>query len=462
MSFTSFMKSQQNEDLAPEVYQRMYDQYHLNYLQDFSESFFKASMVEEWFQDRYNPIRIHSLEQATAARASVESAVIKASLEAQPVETVRAMSLDPSAAAAMPDRKRAQSVSTADVVPTSEEMVAVEATETSVAAAPSVPLATRHISGHMGNTLYVSGIHACCTKIALQNAVTAALTASATEANNTAGAVVPDRVVLAQPVWTSSDGIDKFERFAWIVFPTPEAAKIAQRLLSALRVDVYAPLDPDQREPVIAFTFTVHARPHVPKQYYEKNEFSSHHLRVQVDMVRAFELASLLDEERDVPAEQRLAVLLESPAVVEACTKATNKLDVAIAYLRRVHLLAFYGARRFRDESQLLSFSPTVSLRLKEYVPAPLPLEPAAAGTMEAEVDASTADESTSAPSIGTKRKQRDEMEEDGEEAVVAEGETPAPAVVVEGGMEVEGAAPVVKPPAPPAKRFPQVPLNNP
>lgn len=34
----------------------MYDQYHLLYLQDFSDSFFKATMVEEWFQDRYNPI----------------------------------------------------------------------------------------------------------------------------------------------------------------------------------------------------------------------------------------------------------------------------------------------------------------------------------------------------------------------------------------------------------------------
>ena len=418
----------------------MYDQYNMVYLQDFSEAFFNASMVDEWFQDRYNPIRIHNQEQTLIPRAATESAAIAASLFAQPAETVKAMCLDPHVNTAS-DRKRAQSVSASDGT-------ASASTDEISEDVPSVPLATRHITGHIDRTLYISGIHACCTKLALQNAVTAAL-ALGSEA---AAAVVPapDRIVMAQPVWTSTDGIDKFERFAWIVMPTAESAKAALSLLSNLRVDVHAPLDPDQREPIIAATFTVHARPHHPKPFFEKNEFCSHHLRVQADLVRALELASLLDEEREVPTELRLAVLIDAPAVVEACVKPTDRLDVAIAYLRRVHLLNFYGARKFQDESQLLSQAPSVFARMKDYIPAP-PLEDSAAdATMEEEAPA---EETVAA--VGSKRKQRDEDdEEEGQEEGQEEGGVVA-------GMEVEGAAPAVAPRTA-VKRAPHVSLSNP
>lgn len=453
MSFKNFVASQP-DNLTPDAFQRMYDQYHAKYLQDFSDAFLKASIVEEWFQDRYNPIRVHNQEKATTARASVESAAIKASLLAQPLDTVKAMCLDPSTAPERSDRKRAQSVSAPaeEAAEPQPDLADASAMESST----SVPLTGRHLAGHDDRTLYISGLHACCTKAALHNSIIAALALGNSDPAATATVPAPERVIMAQPVWTSSDGVDKFERFAWVVMPTVESAKLAQKLLADLRVDVMAPIDPEQREPVVALSFIVHARPHIPKQFFEKNEYCGHHARVQADLGRATELAALLDELRDVPSEHRLASVLEEPAVVEALVKPTDKLDVTIAYLRRVHLLNYYGARRFRDESQLLSYAPSVFLRAKEYTPAPVAVE----GAMEEE-----AVEEAPAPSIGSKRKHRDEEDEEEEEgqAVTSEAETTDAAesasAPAQDGMEVESApaAPVKA-----AKKFPAVPTSNP
>jgi hypothetical protein len=52
MTFKSFMQVQ-SDDLPPEVFQKRYEEYNLNYLVDFSDAFFKASVGEEWFQDRW-------------------------------------------------------------------------------------------------------------------------------------------------------------------------------------------------------------------------------------------------------------------------------------------------------------------------------------------------------------------------------------------------------------------------
>lgn len=208
MSFKSFMQAQ-HDDLPPEVFQRMYDQYHLLYLQDFSDSFFKASVVEEWFQDRYNPIRIYSLEEASAARAVTESAAMKASLVAHPTASVKAMCLDPPP---NPNRKRAPTISDAAAVApedAAEEHKPAEATNDMVTeenqAASNVLIATKHLPGHEDRTLYISGIHAGCTKTSLETAINSALAV----VDET---LVAERIIIAQPVWTNTHGVDKFER----------------------------------------------------------------------------------------------------------------------------------------------------------------------------------------------------------------------------------------------------------
>ena len=44
----------------------------------------------------------------------------------------------------------------------------------------------------------------------------------------------------------------------------------------------------------------------------------------------------------------------------EALKYPTDKLDISIGYLRRVHFVTFYGAKRYRDEAHMLSVAPSV------------------------------------------------------------------------------------------------------
>ena len=44
----------------------------------------------------------------------------------------------------------------------------------------------------------------------------------------------------------------------------------------------------------------------------------------------------------------------------DALKYPTDKLDISIAYLRRVHFVTFYGAKRYRDEAHMLSMAPSV------------------------------------------------------------------------------------------------------
>ena len=94
MSFKSFMQTQ-SEDLPPDVFQKRYDEYNLEYINEFSNSFFNASKSEEWFQDRYNPLNIIKIERETCEWAKSESLNILNSIKERSEETIKAMSLEP-------------------------------------------------------------------------------------------------------------------------------------------------------------------------------------------------------------------------------------------------------------------------------------------------------------------------------------------------------------------------------
>lgn len=175
MSFKNFIQSQK-EDHPPEIYQKMYEQYNIDYLGYFSDSFFKASMAEEWFQDRYNPVNIINTEKESAAWALEESEKFKRDLITRTHEFIQACSLEPSAK-------------------TREEGDDI--------------LSGRNLPGHENRAVYVSGIHACCPKAVFKTAITSALTAK----NELA---VPERIVVAQPVW-SNRILNKFERFVLFI-----------------------------------------------------------------------------------------------------------------------------------------------------------------------------------------------------------------------------------------------------
>lgn len=186
MSYKTFIANQP-DDHPPEMYQKMYEQYNFDYIGYFSDSFFKASMGEEWFQDRYNPVNIINIEQESAAWAVEESARFKRDLTERISEFLPACSLEPN----MRHRE-------AELV--NEEYI----------------LSGKHLPGHENRSIYISSVHACCPKAVLKTAIINALT---TQSSGNAAEVVedvydlnkPERIVVAQPVWSRSN-LDKFER----------------------------------------------------------------------------------------------------------------------------------------------------------------------------------------------------------------------------------------------------------
>lgn len=160
--------------------------------------------------------------------------------------------------------------------------------------------------------------------------------------------------------------------------PTAVSARQAAHVLRELTVKVPGPMDPIKGEAPISFSFVATAAMHVPRAIYTSaavldgvQDYSNHYLRVQADTDRAIELSKLLDEDRSVPAESRLQTILELDVVLQALDLPTDMLDVAIAYLRRVHFVNFYGGKRYRDESHLLTNAPFVIHRNKPYIPDP-------------------------------------------------------------------------------------------
>ncbi len=87
---------------------------------------------------------------------------------------------------------------------------------------------------------------------------------------------------------------------------------------------------------------------------------------------QSLELALALDKEKGLEAEG-LQTLLDTPAVKAELGRRnlSFRLDVILAYLRRVHLLSYYGGDEFKDEGDLLFSAPQVCKRVEPYKPAP-------------------------------------------------------------------------------------------
>jgi len=142
-------------------------------------------------------------------------------------------------------------------------------------------------------------------------------------------------------------------------------------------------VDPTTGAPTVLFEFTATLSQHIirlPPHMLPVHLSSTH--RIAVDTFKARELAELFDIDRNIPLESRLSTILSLPTVEQACTKCSDKLDIAIAYLRRVHFFVFYGGRFYQNEAHLLSLSAGCSYR---------------SGTTQS---ASTKDTATSTPAV--------------------------------------------------------------
>lgn len=371
MSFKSFIQTRK-EHLSPEGFQQLYEKYQQDYLLDFSEAFFRLSCGEEWFQDRYNPINIIAQEKESAQWAVQESLVVKNALQTDTKGFVEACSLEPNVKPPVPPvgfrgpnntstMERGEHDRESD-----NERDGEDRGSSSTSSPSSSVVAGRQLEGLEDCTVFVTAIHACCPRPVFRTAVLAILAGELSEPES---ALQPRRILVSQPTW-SPKVMDRFERVAWIVMRTPEAARRAIDLLRGKEIRVPAPLSP-QGDPVTAFTFRIQAHHHSRRSTHVLPDFLSIPARIQADLRRAIELAGLLDEDRGVPKDQTLLSLLSTPEVVEFVTSPAQALDVAVAYLRRVHFLAFYAAKRCRDEAHLLTLVPTPSFRALPYNPEP-------------------------------------------------------------------------------------------
>ena len=182
----------QREDLTPEEFQNIYADYNVKYIEDFCDEFFHTSKAESWFQDRYNPVRRQEIEAETAAWGILESAQMKADLENNAPLVVQGVCLDKSAIPPTPPKK--------------EQTTAVALHRPADESINPNDVAGKHFSGHEYRTLFVSGLHASCTVVALKAAFSAAITAAGL-------ATHPERVVLSQPMWTTKVQPSRYERF---------------------------------------------------------------------------------------------------------------------------------------------------------------------------------------------------------------------------------------------------------
>lgn len=134
------------------------------------------------------------------------------------------------------------------------------------------------------------------------------------------------------------------------------------RALRDLKVDLLGPINPLSGEFPKEGHFSLQVFLHSPRPAQVLPDFMNGQARVEFDFARALEIASLLDAVRGIPEEQSLKALLSVLEKDSALSRSAlmDKLDVTLAYLRRVHLVMYYIGKRFRDESQLLSQSPSV------------------------------------------------------------------------------------------------------
>ena len=415
MSYKSFMQTQ-SEDLSPDQFQARYEQYQKKYLDDFSNTFFDTAKRDEWFQARYNPVKLVEVELENVKRAASESAALRAEVLADPEQVLPKFFLGPEKGSILQRLGGAAPSATGDEVvdPLGKEQAAADDND------------VRHLRGHHNCTLSFGSIHASCTKALFSNAISDALAAATEPVISPAS-----RIIIGPPFWVGHSP-PRFECGAWVVMSSGEEAKNASNSLSKGRFSVPLPGPWDEQKGEITQGVKVQPEmtrhsPHEKTNYLP--EFFSHEQRVTFDTARAIELASKLDDARQVPEDSRLATILQeleaaAPAEDSALAVPTARLDLAIAYLRRVHLVAYYLGQKFLDEGHLLAVASHLTMRCGQFK-----------STAALAAEGTGAEQAVAVP---LKRKERDE---DGGDDVAAQPGTEATEAAVGGQSEGEGEA---------------------
>jgi hypothetical protein len=71
-SYKNFMLTQ-SDDASPDIFQRRYDEYQVQYCKDASNYYFEKNKCEEWFRERYDPLIQQNMETESQEWAQAES-----------------------------------------------------------------------------------------------------------------------------------------------------------------------------------------------------------------------------------------------------------------------------------------------------------------------------------------------------------------------------------------------------
>lgn len=63
----------QTDDATPEIFQKRYDEYQIQYCKDASNYFFEKNKCEEWFRERYDPLVQQGIEKESQEWGNEES-----------------------------------------------------------------------------------------------------------------------------------------------------------------------------------------------------------------------------------------------------------------------------------------------------------------------------------------------------------------------------------------------------
>jgi hypothetical protein len=208
MSFNEFKSKQSNNASIDDIQTRYHEKCTL-YVNDFSDNFFNNNKKEEWFQDRYNPVKIYNQEAYTKTWAALESENMFNDLSTSPVEVIKAMCLDLPTSFnidGIRNVKNSKDEGTDTIVnEVSISSISKDDEEDKVISTKHIN--GGHIAGHEKRTIYLNYIHANCQKSVFTNTIIDAFTEAKIPS--------PIRVVISQPVWNKHS---KFERNGDIKF----------------------------------------------------------------------------------------------------------------------------------------------------------------------------------------------------------------------------------------------------
>ena len=291
-----------------EVAKEKYATYKERYMESLEEELLRAHGGDDWFMSRYHPRRISERLAAKRIWAAEEAGRFLDGFRAAPNDFVASASLwdDASHSKWTVDRQGERDED------------------------DEGKLDAKSITGHSHCTVFIRSIPFWCSVELLESSIKA-------EVGGLERIAVGDATKHAD---------SSYVRPAWAIFSTVDDALSASRRLSNLRIT-----GPDigQNFKLQCFRFRNGRSKVLPGALSTPES-------IEKDASAALDLAAILDEEAGVSKDVCLASALEDERVkglLQEMTRA-DVLDVAVAYLRRVHFYQYYSGQQSGNEGELL------------------------------------------------------------------------------------------------------------